>query len=204
MVIKMREEKRILDVPRISVFTNVLTDEESQYIIDKYTKIGMNPEAGKESREQSKGQITENVEHRSISWDTSPEDREFFKQRLSEVVGIPVSHIEAGDIYRYDDGQAFGLHHDFPYTPRKVPYYEKGGDRAATAVFWLNDDYDGGELDFPLLEVNIKPFKNGMVFFEYDYSDETINMSTWHEGCKVLNGQKWIAAFFCSNGPRVV
>jgi len=199
----MTIEKRILNIPRISVFTDVLTDEESNYIRKKYSEMGMNPNAGVESREQSKGQITEEVEHRNISWDTSTEDRDFFKYRLAEVIGIPVSHIEAGDIYRYDDGQEFGLHHDFPYVPKKVPYYEKGGDRSATAIFWLNDDYEGGELYFPLLEVTVNPIKNGMVYFEYDYDDETLNMSTWHKAHQVLNGNKWIAAFFCANGPRV-
>ena len=198
----MFEEIKLLTLPRISVFKDVITAEEAQRIIDKY-KNEMNPQAGKESREQSYGQITEGVEDRSISWDTANEDRQFFKERLSEVVGIPVSHIEAGDIYVYKPGQKFGLHHDFPYTPRKVPYYSKGGDRAATAIFWLNDGYEGGEMSFPLLEVTVKPIKYGMAYFEYDYDDETLNMSTWHEALEVNGGDKWIAAFFCANGPRV-
>ena len=200
----MFEEIVLLDYPRISLFKNVLTDEECQYIINKYTKIGMNPDAGKESNEQSLGQITEYVERRSISWDTSPEDRQFFKERLSKVVGMPVDHIEAGDIYKYETNEYFGLHHDFPYTPRKVPYYQKGGDRKGTAIFWLNgDQFEGGHTVFPLLEVDVAPVKNGMLYFEYDYPDETVNMSTWHEALKVTKGQKWIAAFFCANGPRV-
>ena len=83
-------EKVLLEMPRISVFTDVLTDEEAAYYVDKYTKVGMNPDAGVESREQTYGQITEEVEQRSISWDTSPEDREFFKKRLAETVGFPI------------------------------------------------------------------------------------------------------------------
>jgi prolyl 4-hydroxylase len=203
MVIKMFTEKRILDVPRISVFTDVLTDEESNYIINKYSGSAMNPRAGIESRQQTYGQITEEVEQRSISWDTSDEDRNLFKNRLSKVVGIPISHIEAGDIYMYEPGQEFGLHHDFPYVPKKVPYYAKGGDRVATAIFWLNDDYEGGELDFPLLEVRVSPVKNGLIYFEYGYEDETLNMSTWHKALRVHNGPKWIAGIFCASGPRV-
>ncbi len=52
-------EKVLLEMPRISVFTDVLTDEEAAYYVDKYTKVGMNPDAGVESREQTYGQITE-------------------------------------------------------------------------------------------------------------------------------------------------
>jgi hypothetical protein len=41
------------------------------------------------------------------------------------------------------------------------------------------------------------------MYFEYDYPDETVNESTIHESLPVTLGQKWIAAFFMSNGPRV-
>jgi hypothetical protein len=196
-------EKVLLEYPRISVFTDVLTDEEAAYYVDKYTKVGMNPDAGLESREQTYGQITEEVEQRSISWDTSPEDREFFKKRLAETVGFPIENIEAGDIYRYSPGQYFGLHHDFPYTPEDIAYYSKGGDRKATGIFWLTGGYTGGECDFPELGVTVEPVKNGMFYFEYDYEDEAINQSTIHEAMPITEGEKWIAAFFIANGPRV-
>ena len=196
-------EKVLLEMPRISVFTDVLTDEEAAYYVDKYTKVGMNPDAGLESREQTYGQITEEVEQRSISWDTSPEDREFFKKRLSETVGFPIENIEAVDIYRYSPGQYFGLHHDFPYTPEDIAYYSKGGDRKATGIFWLTSGYTGGECDFPELGVTVEPVKNGMFYFEYDYEDEAINQSTIHEAMPITEGEKWIAAFFIANGPRV-
>ena len=59
-------EKVLSEMPRISVFTDVLTDEESDYYVKKYSELGMNPDAGLESREQTNGQITEEVEQRSI------------------------------------------------------------------------------------------------------------------------------------------
>ena len=196
-------EKVLLEMPRISVFTDVLTEEEADYFVKKYTEVGMNPDAGLESREQTNGQITEEVEQRSISWDTDNEDREFFKKRLAETVGFPIEHIEAGDIYRYQPGQYFGLHHDFPYTPEEISYYSKGGDRKATAIFWLTGDFKGGECEFPKLGVTVKPFKCGMMYFEYDYEDEEMNQSTIHEAMPITEGEKWIAAFFIANGPKV-
>ena len=192
-----------LEYPWISVYTDVLTDKFCNDFILKYNKLGMNPNAGIESREQTKGQITEEVEKRSISWDTPKEDRNFFKNKLAETIGIPVSHIEAGDIYRYETGQYFGLHHDFPYTPEEIAYYEKGGDRKGTAIFWLNDDYEGGECVFPKLDVSVKPVKGGLLYFEYDYPEEKINQLTIHEALPITKGNKWIAAFFVANGPKV-
>lgn len=192
-----------LDNPWISVYTDVLDDKTCDYFVNKYSEQGMNPNAGLESREQTKGQITEEVEKRAISWNTSEKDRNFFIKTLSETIGIPMSHIEAGDIYRYDEGQYFGLHHDFPYTPEEIAYYEKGGDRKATAIFWLNDGYTGGECVFPKLDVSVKPRKGGLLYFEYDYPDESINKLTIHEALPITSGNKWIAAFFVANGPKV-
>jgi len=192
-----------LEYPWISVYTDVLTDKFCDNFISKYEELGMNPNAGIESREQTNGQITEEVEKRSISWDTPEEDRNFFKNKLAETIGIPVSHIEAGDIYRYETGQYFGLHHDFPYTPEEIAYYEKGGDRKGTAIFWLNDDYEGGECVFPKLDVSVKPVKGGLLYFEYDYPEEKINQLTIHEALPITKGNKWIAAFFVANGPKV-
>lgn len=198
----MFEEIKYLEYPRISVFKNVLTPAECKMIVDKYDHA-MNPNAGLESREQTYGQITEEVEQRSISESTDPMDREFFKNKIVDMIGVPISHIEAGDIYRYNTNQYFGLHHDFPYDPRTISYYKYGGDRKATAIFWLNEGYEGGRCTWPELNVTVEPELGGCMYFEYDYPDEAVNMSTIHESLPVTKGVKWIAAFFLANGPRV-
>lgn len=194
-------EKVLLAYPRISVFEDVIPIDHCIALIEKYRNV-MNPNAGIESREQTYGQITEEVEQRSISWDTDSEDRKFFKEILTKTVGIPESHIESGDIYYYEQGQYFGLHHDYPYDPKIIPYYSKGGTRKATAIFWLNDDYEGGRCQFPEYSVTVEPKQGGFLYFEYDYPDQQVNLSTIHESLTVTKGQKWIAAFFCANGPR--
>jgi hypothetical protein len=59
-------EKIILEFPRISVFEDVIPLDVCDAMISKYNGA-MNPNAGIESREQTYGQITEEVEQRSIS-----------------------------------------------------------------------------------------------------------------------------------------
>ena len=196
------KERKILEFPRISVFDDVIPLNVCDHMIAKY-KDSMNPNAGIESREQTYGQITEEVEQRAISEATDPEDRAYFKMMLAKAVDLPESHVEAGDIYKYNEGQYFGLHHDFPYDPKIIPYYNKGGDRKATAIFWFNDDYEGGQCTWPELGITVVSKKGGMMYFEYDYPDEAVNMSTIHESLPLTKGSKWIAAFFISNGPRV-
>jgi prolyl 4-hydroxylase len=192
----------LLEFPRISVFEDIIPQAVCDNTINKY-KDNMYPYAGLESREQTHGQITEEVEQRSISEATDTVDQDYFKKLLAQTVGIPESHIEAGDIYKYDTGQYFSLHHDYPYNPLTIPYYSKGGDRKATAIFWLNDDYEGGQCTFPELGVTVQSKQGGFLYFEYDYPDENDNLSTIHESLVITKGTKWIAAFFIANGPRV-
>ena len=172
------KERIILEFPRISVFDDVIPLEVCDAMIAKYAGA-MNPNAGIESRQQTYGQITEEVEQRSISWDTDPADRQYFKSLLANTVGIPESHVEAGDIYFYETGQYFGLHHDFPYDTKVVPYYSKGGDRKATAIFWFNDDYEGGRCVWPELGVTVEPKKGGVMYFEYVYNTRVLASHRW-------------------------
>jgi prolyl 4-hydroxylase len=191
------------ELPRVVMYEDVLDDSYCDMVIKKYTEEGMNPRAGYESYQQSDGQVHEGIEQRFISWNTPQEIKDFLWAKMSELTGVPLSHIEAGDIYRYEEGQFFALHHDFPYNPKRIAYYEKGGDRKHTAIFYFNDDYEGGLLSFPVLGFDIKPKKGSMLFLEYDYPDETINTSGIHESTKIIKGTKWICATFIASGPRV-
>jgi|APGre2960657373_1045057.scaffolds.fasta_scaffold07368_5 prolyl 4-hydroxylase len=191
------------EMPRVTVYEDVVDHEFCDYIINKFTKAGMNPRAGWESYQQSDGQVHEGIEQRNISWDTPQEIREFFWAIITRVTGVPRTHIEAGDIYRYDEGQFFDLHVDYPLEPKKINYYTNGGDRKHTAIFYLNDNFEGGEFYFPILGFSIKPKKGSMAWIEYDYPDESINQSSVHESTIITKGEKWICATFIANGPRV-
>ncbi len=188
------------EMPRIVTYEEVLTDEFCEDIIKRFTEAGMNPNAGYESAQQSDGQVHPGIEQRSISWNTPHEIRMQFWKKIEEVAGIPVDWIEAGDIYRYDNSQFFALHVDYPLNPDRINYYKNGGDRRFTAIFYLNDGYEGGDLDFPELGFTIKCKKRSMTLLEYDYEDEAINASSIHESTPLTSGEKWICANFISNG----
>ena len=74
-------------------------------------------------------------------------------------------------------------HHDFFRDEDKNP-------RIATAITYLNEDFEGGETSFPLLNITIKPEKGSVLYFEYnnEYKDMTL-----HSGDKVKSGTKYIA-----------
>jgi hypothetical protein len=162
----------------------------------------MNPNSGYQSRVESFAQVTEEVENRGISLGVDPYDYDVLATAVVQAARIPYSHIEAIDIYNYETGQFLAFHHDYPYDPRQINYYKYGGDRVGTGIFYLNDNFVGGDTYFPKHNVNIKPKQGSFLYFQQDY-DEATNWSTIHESTKITAGTKWIASCFFSDRPRV-
>jgi hypothetical protein len=68
---------------------------------------------------------------------------------------ISMQYMEAINYVRYGVGQHFAVHtdHGFSYNC------------TVSSVMYLNDDYEGGELWFPLLDVKIKPQYGDIILF---------------------------------------
>lgn len=195
-------EHKHLDVPRISVFDNLLPLDVCNSIIQRHTENGMNPNSGRQSRQESYQQVTELVENRGISLGVDPYHYDVLATAIVNAAKIPYSHIEAIDIYNYPVGKYLDLHHDYPYDPKQINYYRYGGDRVGTGIFFLNDDFVGGQTYFPKLNVEIQPKAGSFLYFEQCY-DEATNWATIHESRLITQGCKWIASCFFSDRPRV-
>lgn len=190
------------DVPSVVVFENAIPLEVCNAIIEKHQQDKMNPNSGSESRRESFAQVTELVEQRGISLGMDPRHYDIITSAIVKYAEIPFSHIEACDIYNYETGQFLDLHHDYPYDPRQINYYKYGGDRVGSGVFYLNDNFEGGETHFPKLGVSIKPKAGSFLYFKQCYDEET-NWSTIHESTIITKGTKWVSACFFSDQPRV-
>ena len=89
-------------------------------------------------------------------------------------------------ILRYRPGQQYRAHHD------------AGGDverlRHWTALIWLNDDYDGGETDFPDVAVRVKGGVGDLLLFHNVTADGLPDQRMIHAGLPVTSGVKWMAS----------
>ncbi|QEY22462.1 2OG-Fe(II) oxygenase [Psychrobacillus sp. AK 1817] len=173
-----------LEEPLIVVLGNVLSNEECDELIRlskdkmKRSKIGTTREVN-ELRTSSSSFIeeSENVIVARV------------EKRISSIMNIPIEHGEGLQILQYTPGQEYKAHYDFFSSTSKVA----NNNRISTLVMYLNDVEEGGETFFPKLNFSVSPKKGMAVYFEYFYSDQTLNELTLHGGAPVITGEKWVA-----------
>jgi len=116
------------------------------------------------------------------------------RARMARVTELPVQAMEAPAILHYTAGQEFLPHFDFFDTAR--PGYAKEvaehGQRVLTFLLCLNDDYDGGETEFPELAKRWKGHKGSALFFWNVTPDGTPDARTLHAGLAPTRGEKWL------------
>ena len=90
------------------------------------------------------------------------------------------------NVLRYKPGQQFKPHHDGRGS--------EGAIRIMTALVWLNEQFDGGETDFPSLNIRVRGGVGDMLVFrnvdKYGSEDDRLI----HAGLPVTQGVKWMAS----------
>ena len=107
---------------------------------------------------------------------------------IRKCVGLtnkPFINCEHLQVVRYKEGGYFKHHQD-------VNSYFTINRRLYTIMIALNDDYEGGETDFPGLNVEYK-LKKGSALFFHTLDNRKLHTSlALHGGKPVKSGEKWI------------
>ena len=107
---------------------------------------------------------------------------------------LPVENQEAIHIVKYEVGGEYKAHHDF-FHPN-TDYYDNatktGGQRKYSCLFYLNDNFKGGETGFPKQDLKIKPALGKLLIWDNLYKDGSPNHESLHAGLPVEEGEKWI------------
>ncbi|MFY7983000.1 MAG: 2OG-Fe(II) oxygenase, partial [Burkholderiaceae bacterium] len=75
---------------------------------------------------------------------------------------------------------------------------QRGGQRVATLVMYLNTPTRGGGTTFPDVGLEVAPIKGNAVFFSYDRPHPLTK--TLHAGAPVEDGEKWVATKWLREG----
>ena len=113
--------------------------------------------------------------------------------RISLLTGLKTEQMEPPQIFHYTVGQDIKPHYDSLYD-REHPYGRDGtyqGDRLATFLMYLNDDYDGGDLDFVKVGFSYKG-KTGDAMFFASMREGKSDPKSLHGARPVTRGEKYI------------
>lgn len=113
------------------------------------------------------------------------------ENRIAEITSQPIEHGEGLQVLNYDIGEEYKAH--FDYFPANQVDIEKGGQRVATFLLYLNDVEAGGETIFPKTGLSIVPKKGAAIYFHYGNSFGQVDRMSLHSSIPVLAGEKWVA-----------
>ena len=187
--------KRIVSAsPRIATVPELASPEECRWLISQAR--------GKLSRAQvydpeTGGPRSESVRTNSqcvLLRDESDLVLLFLRARIARLIELPVPWLEAAMMLHYAPGEEFLPHLDFLDTALPGPAADvaERGQRVVTFLVSLNEDYQGGETEFPELGHRWKGRTGGGLFFWNVEPDGRPDPRTRHAGLPPASGEKWL------------
>jgi prolyl 4-hydroxylase len=113
--------------------------------------------------------------------------------RIARLLRWPVENGEGLQVLHYLPGAEYKPHYDYfdPAEPGTPSLLQRGGQRVATLLLYLNEPERGGGTTFPDAGLEVAPHRGHAVFFSYDRP--TPATRTLHGGAPVIAGEKWVA-----------
>jgi prolyl 4-hydroxylase len=195
------ELSRAPDVWRID---GLLTREECKYLVDAvkpllHDSFVVDPGSGRAMKSTVRTSSTASVH---------PFQQDLvmhcINMRVSEAAGLPLEQGEMLSVLRYQPGQQYFPHFDFLDSASGLAsQWTTAGQRVATLLVSLNDDYEGGETYFLSNGLTYKG-KTGdaLLFWNVNSSGEP-DITTRHAGKSVTSGVKWLLSKWFREKPFV-
>jgi len=123
------------------------------------------------------------------------------ERRIAALLDWPFEHGEPLQILRYQVGQEYRPHYDYvdPAESGAAKFLERGGQRVASVVMYLNTPTAGGATNFPDVGLEVAALKGNAVFFSYERAHPSTK--SLHGGMPVLAGEKWVATKWLREAP---
>jgi prolyl 4-hydroxylase len=124
------------------------------------------------------------------------------RQRIAATIGVPVGALENSQILHYAVGEQFARHHD--YLDPALPDVAERGQRIVTFLIYLNEDFTGGDTDFPRLGLRHRGAAgDALIFANLDPATGAGDPRTLHAGLPPTSGEKWVFSQWVRNRARV-
>lgn len=172
--------------PDIRVYRGLVSPEECDYLIDRAQpelrpSFVVDPASG--------GHMPHPTRTSSgMNFDPTMEDAVVHQvnRRLAAVTSTDVACGEPLHVLRYAPGQEYRPHLD------AIP--GAGNQRVWTALVYLNQDFEGGETRFDLLDIAFRGSAGDALVFRNADAKGDADMRLRHAGVPVTAGVKWLAS----------
>ncbi len=128
------------------------------------------------------------------------------RHRISLASGVPTSAFEASQVLAYDVGQVFDWHVDYldPDNTGFAKDVARRGQRIATCLVYLNDEFKGGETAFAANEIRHRGRKGDGLMWSNVLEDGRVDPATAHAGLPPRSGRKWVfSQWIRDRSPRL-
>lgn len=128
------------------------------------------------------------------------------RARIARAAGVAVAALEPFEVLHYSVGERYTYHIDFfhPDLPNYRELIAVKGQRIKTCLVYLNDDYEGGETDFPKAGVKFRGRAGEALVFDNVRPDGSGDVTTLHAGLAPLRGEKWLLSQWMRDRPQRV
>lgn len=185
----------VRESPRIATFENFVAPEICDWLIARakpYLKRARVYDGVVRS-----GREEDARDNRDANFETLQSDIVMMalRARVKASAGLPGAGLERLSVLHYAPGERFKPHFDFlegaaPAQARDMAL--GGGQRVATFLLYLNDDFDGGETAFLDLNYRFKGKKGDAILFWNVDASGAPDVRTRHAGLPPTRGEKWL------------
>jgi hypothetical protein len=128
------------------------------------------------------------------------------RERIARVIGRPAAFMEQPAVLNYAPGEQYRPHYDFCDLSLAGPAKDaaENGQRVLTFLIYLNDDYAGGETEFPRLNWRFRGRKGDALFWWSVDEAGKADPRTLHAGLPTQSGEKWLFSQWVRDRPDIL
>ena len=200
-----RRPEIVREAPRIGVLRDFLSKNECAWLIAA-ARPRLTP-AAIYSRETEGTEVARVRTNRAAYFGVLDLDvvLSVVRQRIANTIGSAVRYFEQPSVLHYEPGQQFKPHCDYldERFPGPAADLRANGQRVLTFLVYLNEEFEGGETDFPLLDYRFKGSTGDAIVFANVDAYSRPDPKTRHAGLPPVSGQKWLLSQWVRDRAQV-
>jgi predicted 2-oxoglutarate/Fe(II)-dependent dioxygenase YbiX len=151
------------------------------------------------SKERISGRITDKVEQGDLEIAITGIVARAFQSLITAAMGRGIQWFEKPQVLRYETGGLYGPHSDSDHYIAAESHWRKVIDRDVSLLLYLNQDFEGGALNFRQFNYTYRPRTGDLLFFPSGghYA---------HEALPVKSGVRYVIVSWAAfrDEPRVL